>query len=59
MSTWEEKFNDLQSQHESILNQNESMKKELEQFKRDQTTTTAQMYHGMLHIKIIPPLTNS
>ena len=41
MSNWEEKFNELQSQHES-------MKKEFEEFKRDKTMTTKQMEHGML-----------
>ena len=59
MSLWEEKFNKLQSQYESMQNeyeskfksmqqQNDSMQKELEKFKRDKTSTPEQMYHGMI-----------
>ena len=61
MSTWEEKFNELQSQHESMQNQlqdkfnslqNEyestvsSLQKELEEYKRDKTTPD-QIHHGI------------
>ena len=62
MSSWEEKFNELQSQHESmqskyesVQNQNESLQdkfnsiqEELEKFKQNKTATPDQIYHGII-----------